>query len=58
MGSIYSFCRRGNKDKEVQLNDTTCHICNCVFIDEEELNRHHCEKSSNLVSDILQFIFY
>lgn len=56
MGSIYSLCKK--KDINTQLNDTTCHICNCVFIDEEELNRHCCEKSSHLVSDILQFIFY
>ena len=58
MGAICSFCTKEKKDKEVQLNNTTCHICNCVFIDEEELNRHSCEKSSHLVSDILQFIFY
>ena len=56
MGSIYSSFTK-TKDKEVQLSNTTCHICNCAF-DEEELNRHRCEKSSHLVSDILQFIFY
>ena len=56
MGSIYSLCKK--KDINTQLTYTTCHICNCVFIDEEELNRHRCEKSSHLVRDILQFIFY
>ena len=57
MGSIYSSFTK-NKDKEVQLSNTTCNICNCAFIDEEELKKHRCEKSNHLVSDILQFIFY
>ena len=57
MGSIYSSFTK-TKDKEVQLSNITCNICNCAFIDEEELKKNRCEKSNHLVSDILQFIFY